>query len=715
MELTIGITAHNEGLIAHKTMRSVFRALKNYKGTYEIIVHIDSGTKETKAYFDRYEKNPKISVFHNSFKDIGESRNSIVQKAKGNYIIFLDADDLVSENYFDVMVSVIKNNKNNVVVHPECCLCFWEDYASYCLLWKGVPATSRPEAARLLFSRNRWPSACAGKRELFQKYPYQATADGYGHEDYGFNIELANAGVQHLIADHTILFYRQKASSAMRSNNARAVTQPYTELFDFNEWKHYAKADFQPAPDVKKPQGQSLKQRLLSTYVRARNNHFLNSAIEPLAKVARKLTGKKLIHCKHPDWLMREWKEVSKIELQLYPTPWLLEHVDEVSPDAEMATSAAYYQLCQNITSYPDYVFIVPWLVSGGADKVVINYLEALQEIHPDWKIAVITTLQADNLWANKLPANSFLLDFGNIAAGLHDEARDLLFIRLLIQLEAKKIHIVNSLYGYQWADRHADLVKSHMELYVSLFCHDIVPSTHGEGRFDYVDPYALRIYSLIKKVYTDNEAVINNLVENYAFDRDKIKVHYQPVALTSNADTNRAPIAGPLKLLWASRISAQKNPELLLEIAKKLDPNTAHIDVYGRRCPDCAHLVFPPTSQTITYCGEFNGLQSLDLSQYDLLLYTSRIDGVPNIVLESAGAGLPMIASGVGGVVDFVEDGKTGFLVMDADNADAYVDIINKIFSEKPNLSDISKQAFDRAKSRHSFEHFVDSVREDF
>lgn len=714
MEITVGITASREGLLAHKTMRSVFRALEHVTN-YEIVVHIDNGTEETISYFEHYCDNPKIHVLQNHFGDAGRSRNAIIDAAKGKYVIFVDADDLVSRNYFTEILNVLKSTKEPIIVHPDQCLCFWEDYSSYALLWSSYRSTSRMDAALALFSRNRWPSSFGASRELLKQHPYIATKNGFGHEDYALNIELSANDIKHLVANQTALFYRQKTVSYMRTNNSQAVTQPYSALFDFHEWKKYP-PEAVYRQDIKEHK-LTAKEKALSIYINIRSNKFLNKFITPAAKVARKLTGKKLVPPNISDWLLAEWKALSDIEIQMYPTPWLLENLNHVDLNAEWATTEAYYQLCQQIVDYPDYIFIVPWMVAGGADKVILNYLKALQEIHPDWKIAVITTLPEISTWADKLPENAFLLDFGNISVNLHEEAKELLFTRLIMQLKAQKLHIVNSLYGYQWAYRHQDLIRHNFKLYLSLFCHDIVPETDGRAHFDYADPYAIRIYPLAQKIYTDNEAVVNHLVESVGFNRDKIKVHYQPVEPSrysgkTHPKTNQK---SQLNILWASRISAQKNPELLLRIAKKLNPEEAHIDVYGRICPDCKHLTFPANSQTIKYCGAFNQFDALNLDQYDLLLYTSHIDGVPNIILESAAASLPMVASAVGGVVDFIDDGRTGFLVYDVDNEDEYLKIINHLYNNPASLDQVSRRALDLANSRHSWETFVGTVRTDF
>ena len=57
-------------------------------------------------------------------------------------------------------------------------------------------------------------------------------------------------------------------------------------------------------------------------------------------------------------------------------------------------------------------------------------------------------------------------------------------------------------------------------------------------------------------------------------------------------------------------------------------------------------------------------------LAAADLLLLSSDTEGMPGAVLEAAVAGLPAVASAVGGVPECIEDGVTGILVSPADDA---------------------------------------------
>jgi len=54
-----------------------------------------------------------------------------------------------------------------------------------------------------------------------------------------------------------------------------------------------------------------------------------------------------------------------------------------------------------------------------------------------------------------------------------------------------------------------------------------------------------------------------------------------------------------------------------------------------------------------------------------DIFVRPSRSEGLGNVFLEAMGAGLPVVATQVGGIVDFLEDGKTGIAVRPNDPED--------------------------------------------
>jgi glycosyltransferase involved in cell wall biosynthesis len=172
------------------------------------------------------------------------------------------------------------------------------------------------------------------------------------------------------------------------------------------------------------------------------------------------------------------------------------------------------------------------------------------------------------------------------------------------------------------------------------------------------------------------------------------------------------------MQLLWASRITPQKQPDLLSAIAEKLEkqfPGEYKIDVYGTLDKD-AYKQNPVTkAKNLKYCGSFSKFADLKTEQYNALLYTAKYDGLPNIILEATAAGLPIIASNAGGIGEIIKDQQSGLLVKDLDSADAFVDAI--VFAKKhsedlPKYVDAAQKIL---KEEHSWQSFIKTLKKDF
>ena len=54
--------------------------------------------------------------------------------------------------------------------------------------------------------------------------------------------------------------------------------------------------------------------------------------------------------------------------------------------------------------------------------------------------------------------------------------------------------------------------------------------------------------------------------------------------------------------------------------------------------------------------------------SMMDVVMLTSRHEGLPNVLLEAQSLGIPVVAPDVGGMSEVVEQGVTGWTIRDAD-----------------------------------------------
>lgn len=80
---------------------------------FEIII-VDDGSKEkTAAFLDTYNKDEKYKIFHKINEGVSVARNFGIEKATGDWLMFVDSDDFLNEKALETL---IKNSKNMDIV-----------------------------------------------------------------------------------------------------------------------------------------------------------------------------------------------------------------------------------------------------------------------------------------------------------------------------------------------------------------------------------------------------------------------------------------------------------------------------------------------------------------------------------------------------------------------------------------------------------------------
>jgi glycosyltransferase involved in cell wall biosynthesis len=80
-------------------------------------------------------------------------------------------------------------------------------------------------------------------------------------------------------------------------------------------------------------------------------------------------------------------------------------------------------------------------------------------------------------------------------------------------------------------------------------------------------------------------------------------------------------------------------------------------------------------------------------LQAMDVFAFPSRLEGVPNAVLEAMATGLPIVATNIGGVVDLLEEGRTGFLIPPEDSG-ALAAALDRLLRNASLCADLSYRA---------------------
>ncbi|MDL1969086.1 MAG: glycosyltransferase family 4 protein [Deltaproteobacteria bacterium] len=412
---------------------------------------------------------------------------------------------------------------------------------------------------------------------------------------------------------------------------------------------------------------------------------------------------------KIPGWLIDEWKAIHEIEPQLFPGKWLVDNIPFYSiPNSRIGDH--YLELCRLYGNNVSHVFLVPWIDRGGADIVTLNHIRALINHNLSNYITVISTFNTDSPWAYKLPDKVRFIEFGKKYSHLSEDEQEKLLTRLLIQMAPKVIHNINSDLGYKIFVKYGNALNSVSNLYASFFCTDITQKGEHVG---YAYCYLPKCFDCLKAVAIDNQSFLNRLIETYAFDKEKMYVHYQPIQITNKRKCSDNIVEKKqMDIIWAGRMDRQKRPDILMKIAQASQDLPFRFHVYGISVLDDDIFTDELTKQkNITCYGVFNKLDSLPIEQFDLFLYTSQWDGMPTILLDAISLGLPIIASDVGGISELIIHDKTGFLINPYDDIDCYVNCLKKIYNNRALLTNIVNNAYELISKRHSWECFLENL----
>lgn len=89
-------------------------------------------------------------------------------------------------------------------------------------------------------------------------------------------------------------------------------------------------------------------------------------------------------------------------------------------------------------------------------------------------------------------------------------------------------------------------------------------------------------------------------------------------------------------------------------------------------------------------------------LPDMDMLLLPSLTEGTPMVILEAMAAGVPVIASDVGGIGEIIEDSRTGLLIKPRDPG-AIVESVKALLDDRGLAERISRNAASEVESRFS------------
>jgi glycosyltransferase involved in cell wall biosynthesis len=108
--VSVVIPIYNYGIQFEKTLCSIFDS--TYKNLEIIIVDDGSNDEYVKLKLESLEGHPNIKVIQQPNSGPSSARNNGIKNSNGEFILPLDADDMIYPDYIQSCVNILKNNKN---------------------------------------------------------------------------------------------------------------------------------------------------------------------------------------------------------------------------------------------------------------------------------------------------------------------------------------------------------------------------------------------------------------------------------------------------------------------------------------------------------------------------------------------------------------------------------------------------------------------------
>ncbi len=192
-----------------------------------------------------------------------------------------------------------------------------------------------------------------------------------------------------------------------------------------------------------------------------------------------------------------------------------------------------------------------------------------------------------------------------------------------------------------------------------------------------------MNIFSLRRQYLHNALSWIDSLIVPSKFLQQALETHgfmhpkfyLSPLGLNPFDPMPREPMNNGLRFTYLGNINFTKGLDILIQAFNMLSGNKAQLNIYGT-VQDQAYFQRTMTlnnkGENVTYHGPYkpDSLPAI-LAKTDIAVVPSRSEHYPFVVRECLHAGVPVIASDVGGVPEIIEDGVNGFLFRPGDYQD--------------------------------------------
>lgn len=558
---------YNAGKYFEETFNSVMN--QTFPWFEWIIVDDGSTEKVDIELLDNYaKKDSRIRVIHQENGGLSCARNTGFKNSKTDFVVPLDADDLISPQFLECLFWALKNN-------PDAAWAYCDSYGfgEQEYIWQYPFDAERMKKENMLVA-----TAMIRKKDYEDIGGYKIEKWSY-NEDWRFWLEMLEKHKKPVHIDTELFWYRRLNKGMLSS-----IVQN-SERVEFNE-------------------------RIIK---------------EAASKVDGKVQG--------------------------------IEYPRSKSQYSFFKPKFSRWTRLSNPKKQRRILWIIPWMVMGGADKFNLDAISGLSK--KGYENCILTTLTSGNEWKQRFEEYT---DEIFCMPDFMDPAQYIEFVSYYIQSRQIDILIVTNSYdGYYmlpWIRQH----------FPELVIIDYVHMEEWYWRAGGHARSAGALNGITEKTFVCNSSTKRVLLENFGCKSDSVECLYIGVDHLYYDPKNekkgylhrllKLPEERPI-ILFPCRIHEQKRPFMLLDIANVVAqsiPKVAFVVVGdGPQLEELKQSIKNRGLDKTIFCIGRSEKMRACYRDSELTLICSLKEGLALTAYESCSMGVPVISSDVGGQKDLI------------------------------------------------------------
>lgn len=209
--LSVIVPCYNASRFIRETVMSVLG--QSYAHLELWVINDGSTDDSVDVLFDI--KDPRLKVVHKGNSGVSDTRNTGIGLATGEYIHFLDSDDLLSPDFYTEILRQMESD-------PDLAVC-GASVVQIDSEGNSLPGDYRPASGKLIAdvltndpSVNTCPSAYVYRKSFIERFKLRFSRDLFNAADRFFLIQLSLAGGTGKWVEGATMFYRVHQQSMSR-------------------------------------------------------------------------------------------------------------------------------------------------------------------------------------------------------------------------------------------------------------------------------------------------------------------------------------------------------------------------------------------------------------------------------------------------------------------------------------------------------------------